>query len=173
MRRPFGQRFGVTKWFSDMLGYGFITDVNGPHRGVDLFTHYTSIHPLNNTRRTLQKGEYVSFDDGGGQAVFVTGVFGGPLMCDQADYISGSDFHPSRVRIAPAPAARARAQQPASRREPPHCTRARSVLTVSCPEASSVISSTATGAPKIEDDIPGSTTHTRLSCEGVVPPLSS
>jgi cold shock CspA family protein len=171
VRRPCGQRVGITKWFSDRLGYGFITEVSGPHRGADLFTHYTSIHPLNNTRRTLQKGEYVSFDDGGGQAVFVTGVFGGPLMCDQADFISRSEFQPSAARNCPGGRARSPIQPP--RRETRHFARARSVLTVSCPEGSTLISSTAAGAPKMEDDIPGSTTHTRPSCEAVIPPFSS
>ncbi len=175
VRRPFGQRVGVTKWFSDRLGYGFITDVSGPDRGADLFTHYTSIHPLNNTRRTLQKGEYVSFDDGGGQAAFVTGVFGGPLMCDHADYVSRTDFHAARGRNQPAGRARGAPPGLAARRDrpPAQLARSRSVLTVSCPEGSTVISSTAAGAPNIEEDIPGSTTQTRLSCDAVMPPFSS
>jgi hypothetical protein len=56
---------------------------------VDLFVHFSAIRPLNNTHRTLVKGEYVSFDigenHGGSQAVMVTGVLGGPLMCDNVD----------------------------------------------------------------------------------------
>ena len=45
-----------------------------------------SVSPLNSNHRTLKKGEYVSFDIGtnetGAQAIGVTGVLGGPLMCD-------------------------------------------------------------------------------------------
>ena len=81
-----GPFIGLCKWFSDKLGYGFITVYKGDNPGSDLFVHYTSVSPLNSNHRTLKKGEYVSFDIGtnetGAQAIGVTGVLGGPLMCD-------------------------------------------------------------------------------------------
>ena len=81
-----GDTVGVCKWFSDRLGYGFVTVCSGEARGKDVFVHYKGIRPTNSTHRTLHKGEYVSFSSSTGaageQAVNVTGVFGGPLMCD-------------------------------------------------------------------------------------------
>ena len=81
-----GDTVGVCKWFSDRLGYGFVTVCSGEARGKDVFVHYKGIRPANSTHRTLHKGEYVSFSSSTGasgeQAVNVTGVFGGPLMCD-------------------------------------------------------------------------------------------
>ena len=95
--RSHGRHLGVTKWFSDRLGYGFITKISGESKGTDLFVHFSSVRPLNNTHRTLHKGEYVSFDvgenNGGVQAVFVTGVMGGPLMCDHAEPPPADDVH--------------------------------------------------------------------------------
>lgn len=105
VRRPHGERIGLIKWFSDRLGYGFVTVVEGPDKGTDLFVHYTSIHPLNNLHRTLRKGEYVSFDvgvsNGGPQAVQVTGVMGGPLLCDSDDsHAFSAGPAPGRQRLA-------------------------------------------------------------------------
>lgn len=82
-----GGYLGQCKWFNDRLGYGFITVVEpGVHKGKDIFVHHSGIRPLNSNYKTLLKGEYVSFDivDGhnGSQAVGVTGVLGGGLMCD-------------------------------------------------------------------------------------------
>ena len=89
---------GQVKWFHNRLNYGFITVVsrdyiesNGP---ADVFVHQSHIHPLKSSYRTLYQGEYVSFDltsanaetgEASGhshQAVNVTGVEGGNLMCD-------------------------------------------------------------------------------------------
>lgn len=82
-----GALVGVCKWFSDKLGYGFLSVVSdGEETGRDVFVHHTGVRPLNSQYRTLSKGEYVSFDlqkmESGRQAFNVTGVFGGPLMCD-------------------------------------------------------------------------------------------
>jgi CspA family cold shock protein len=81
-----GDLLGNCKWFNKKLGYGFITVYQGEHKGVNIFVHHSGIKPLNSNFRTLRKGEYVSFDieDGknGLQAVNVSGVLGGPLMCD-------------------------------------------------------------------------------------------
>ena len=86
----FGEIIGNCKWFNKKLGYGFITCYTGEKRGVNIFVHHTGIKPLNSNFRTLRKGEYVNFNiiDGanGLQAVDVTGVCGGPLMCDNVEY---------------------------------------------------------------------------------------
>jgi cold shock CspA family protein len=77
---------GQCKWFNDRYGYGFITVTTGEKKGVDIFVHHTGIRPLNSIYRTLRKGEYVNFNivmgENGDQAVDVTGIGGGTLMCD-------------------------------------------------------------------------------------------
>ena len=84
-----GNMIGNCKWFNKKLGYGFITVYTGERRGVNIFVHHTGIKPLNSNFRTLRKGEYVHFNivDGlnGLQATDVTGVLGGPLMCDNIE----------------------------------------------------------------------------------------
>ena len=81
-----GELVGNCKWFNKKLGYGFITVYQGEHKGVNIFVHHSGIKPLNSNFRTLRKGEYVSFDIENGknglQAMNVSGVLGGPLMCD-------------------------------------------------------------------------------------------
>jgi cold shock CspA family protein len=90
---------GQVKWFNNRLGYGFITIVSeGARQNEDIFVHQQHITPKTSDYRTLHQGEYVSFQLGTAdssaegseaakhvnQAVKVTGVFGGSLMCDQA-----------------------------------------------------------------------------------------
>lgn len=82
-----GEFVGCVKWFSNNIGYGFVTVyTEGEMKGRDVFVHHSGVRPLNSNYRTLQKGEYISFDlgasDNGKQAINVTGVYGGPLMCD-------------------------------------------------------------------------------------------
>lgn len=82
-----GEYVGCVKWFSNNIGYGFVTVyTDGEMKGRDVFVHHSGVKPLNSNYRTLQKGEYISFDlgasDNGKQAINVTGVYGGPLMCD-------------------------------------------------------------------------------------------
>jgi len=81
-----GCYIGQCKWFNDKLGYGFITVVTGDDKGKDIFVHHSGIKPLNSNYKTLKKGEYVNFNiingENGLQAVLVTGVCGGSLMCD-------------------------------------------------------------------------------------------
>lgn len=81
-----GTYTGQCKWFNDKLGFGFITICEGNDKGRDIFVHHSGIKPLNSNYRTLKKGEYINFNvvDGlnGLQAVDVTGIHGGPLMCD-------------------------------------------------------------------------------------------
>jgi cold shock CspA family protein len=81
-----GPYIGNCKWFNSKLGYGFLRICNTELKGTDIFVHHSGLAPLNSSFKTLYKGEYVHFDmiDGrnGKQAVNVTGICGGPLMCD-------------------------------------------------------------------------------------------
>lgn len=81
-----GKYIGQCKWFNDLLGYGFVTICEGQDKGKDIFVHHSGIRPLNSNYKTLRKGEYLHFNIitgiNGLQAVDVTGINGGPLMCD-------------------------------------------------------------------------------------------
>jgi cold shock CspA family protein len=95
------QFVAAVKWWADRLGYGFLTIVSpGASKGKDVFVHHTSIRPLNSRFRTLRQGEYVCLDvvhgEVGEQAANVTGVFGGPLMCDVTP-----SMWPARRRSSP------------------------------------------------------------------------
>lgn len=87
-----GEYVGKVKWFNKNYGYGFVNVIGhngtptGERVGEDMFVHHTGVHPVNSNFRTLKKGEYINFNivkvDKGCQAVDVTGIFGGPLQCD-------------------------------------------------------------------------------------------
>lgn len=81
-----GEYVGQCKWFNDVYGYGFLTVQAGTDKGKDIFVHHSGISPLNSLYKTLKKGEYVNFNivngENGLQAVNVTGIGGGSLMCD-------------------------------------------------------------------------------------------
>jgi cold shock CspA family protein len=81
-----GTYIGQCKWFNDKLGYGFITICDGDKKGKDIFVHHSGIKPQNSNYKTLRKGEYINFNIitgvNGLQAVDITGINGGPLMCD-------------------------------------------------------------------------------------------
>jgi cold shock CspA family protein len=89
-----GEVIGQCKWWSDKLGYGFITAKDGSMVGKDIFIHHTGIRPLNSNYKTLKKGEYINFDilegDNGLQASNVTGILGGSLICDVNPYTKPS-----------------------------------------------------------------------------------
>jgi len=96
----YGKYTGSTKWFNDKLGYGFITICDGEDKGKDIFVHHSGIKPLNSNYKTLRKGEYIQFNIitglNGLQAIDVTGIKGGPLMCD---YVSiRTDGQSSQLR---------------------------------------------------------------------------
>ena len=92
-----GKYVGQCKWFNDLLGYGFVTVCDGNDKGKDIFVHHSGIMPLNSNYRTLKKGEYLNFNviDGlnGLQAVDVTGINGGPLMCDFVSVTRTTTLH--------------------------------------------------------------------------------
>jgi cold shock CspA family protein len=81
-----GYYVGQCKWFNDVYGYGFLTVQAGVDKGKDIFVHHSGIRPLNSLYKTLKKGEYINFNiangDNGLQAVDVTGIGGGTLLCD-------------------------------------------------------------------------------------------
>ena len=81
---------GQVKWFNIKAGYGFITLVQeGENKGKDIFVHYSSLKVVNSQYRYLVQGEYVEFhlvklegDKYEYHAVDVSGMFGGPIMCE-------------------------------------------------------------------------------------------
>ena len=105
-----GDVVGQCKWFSDKLGYGFITIQSGENKGKDIFVHHSGIRPLNSNYKTLRKGEYVNFvlisGDNGLQAVNVTGIGGGCLMCDIVPSVKGASS-PVPTGVPPPPPPRA------------------------------------------------------------------
>ena len=100
-----GKYIGQTKWFNDKLGYGFVTICNGDDKGKDIFVHHSGIKPLNSNYKTLKKGEYIQFNIINGmnglQAVDVTGINAGPLMCDFVTTKRSSS--PERSQSSPVP----------------------------------------------------------------------
>jgi cold shock protein len=75
---------GIVKWFNNKSGYGFIH-----HQEEDVFVHYQQLMVPPNVYKYLVQGEYVSFqkkelvdNNHKCMAVNVTGVRGGPLMCE-------------------------------------------------------------------------------------------
>ena len=75
---------GIVKWFNNKSGYGFIS-----YKEEDVFVHYQQLVVQANVYKYLVQGEYVSFQkkdltDNAHKcmAVNVTGVGGGPLMCE-------------------------------------------------------------------------------------------
>jgi cold shock CspA family protein len=91
-----GIHMGQVKWFNRRRGYGFIKiiqsrDVNNEDPesfiGKDVFVHQSHIKPQKSSYRSLEENEYVelslSVDDKNvTQAVNVTGILGGSLLCD-------------------------------------------------------------------------------------------
>lgn len=80
---------GRVKWFNKKSGFGFITISEGDRVDTDVFVHHSNLNVTEEQYRYLVQGEYVSFTLGtteGGdhefQAINVSGVFGGTLMCE-------------------------------------------------------------------------------------------
>ena len=81
---------GQVKWFNNKSGYGFITvKSDGDKKDVDIFAHYSNIKINNSQYKYLVQGEYVEFsvvksenETHEFQAVDITGMCGGPIMCE-------------------------------------------------------------------------------------------
>ena len=80
---------GRVKWFNNKAGYGFITVTDGPKSGTDIFVHHSSINVSTQQYKYLVQGEYIEFTlsnvSSGNhefQAVDVSGIKGGQLMCE-------------------------------------------------------------------------------------------
>ena len=80
---------GRVKWFNNKAGYGFITVTDGPKSGTDIFVHHSSINVSTQQYKYLVQGEYIEFTlsnvssgDHEFQAVDVSGIKGGKLMCE-------------------------------------------------------------------------------------------
>ena len=115
------RRVGQVKWFNNKAGYGFIT-ITENDVPKDIFTHYSTIQVKNSQYKYLIQGEYVEFDlvdstNGSHeiQAVNITGINNGPLMCETRKVQSGqepvsSDNRPAKKR----PTRKPRIQAPES-----------------------------------------------------------
>lgn len=81
---------GRVKWFNKSQGYGFITAMEGEHKGDDIFVHHSKLTVGTDQFRYLVEGEYILFkwspsdsnNNHEWQATDVTGVCGGKLMCE-------------------------------------------------------------------------------------------
>ena len=85
------------KWFNNKNGYGFASTLG--HNSKDVFVHHSSIHVSKEQYRYLIQGEYVDLDVSPitdekskhqWQSANVTGVQGGPLMCETREEMRAS-----------------------------------------------------------------------------------
>jgi len=98
-----GTLIGRVKWFRSKLGYGFITVWDkDKSEEIDVFIHQSNIKTKLSQYRTLKEGEYVSLNlsvgDDSQQAKDVTGVHGGPLLCDTR---YTKEEHDNELPVAP------------------------------------------------------------------------
>jgi len=133
--------FGRVKWFNNKAGYGFITVIDGPKAGSDLFVHHSSIQIAVEQYKYLVQGEYVEFTlssvasgDHESQAADVTGIRRGLLMCEtrqaaldysQQSHQEQEEEKPKQKKTAPAATVAAapivgEAWTPVSKRSPRH-----------------------------------------------------
>tara|TARA_B100000941_G_C28265590_1_gene428839 strand:+ start:364 stop:663 length:300 start_codon:yes stop_codon:yes gene_type:complete len=75
----------VVKWFNPKAGYGFLTDLESQE---DIFCHHKGLSVSKDVYRTLTPGEYVQYQSTSDQsgktlAENVTGIGGGPLLCER------------------------------------------------------------------------------------------
>ena len=85
---------GCVKWFNMKTGFGFLSvvqSVSGSDLkvGSEIFVHHSNVKVAEEQYRFLVQGEYVEFEvsnvangQHSCQAVSVTGMFGGKLMCE-------------------------------------------------------------------------------------------
>ena len=95
----YGSNYGRIKWFNSKLGYGFVTTTID-NEETDIFVHQSNVKPNVSKYRTLREGEYVSLNVSTSgettQAIDVTGVHGGPLLCDLSRNIHTSNTRHTR-----------------------------------------------------------------------------
>ena len=99
---------GQVKWFNNKAGYGFITVSEGEQEGKEIFVHFSAIRVTNSQYKYLIQGEYVEFlieksnsDVHELQAIDITGVKGGKLMCE-ARFVNVSQEGNRERRASPA-----------------------------------------------------------------------
>ena len=80
---------GRVKWFNGKKGFGFISVLDGEHKGKEVFVYHEHIKVDKEQYRYLVNGDYVSFalkKETGDKYEFsagdVTGICEGPLMCE-------------------------------------------------------------------------------------------
>ena len=82
---PTQVRQGRCKWFEETKGYGFLIDVESSD---EIFVHYSALRRASQGWRCLWSNEYVEYIAEGSEqgpiATCVTGIHGGPLLCEKA-----------------------------------------------------------------------------------------
>ena len=78
---------GRIKWFNNRKGFGFLTDCE---TNDDIFVHFSAIQTPDDVYKSLIEGEYVQYqpgtdNNGKSVALNVTGVAGGPLLCQNKE----------------------------------------------------------------------------------------
>jgi cold shock CspA family protein len=99
---------GMVKWFNNKSGFGFITVCSdGEYNGKDIFAHYSSIRVTNSQYKYLVQGEYIDFcvtrsesDKHEFQAMDITGVMNGPIMCETRRTIQSAQLDRTNKRPA-------------------------------------------------------------------------
>ena len=99
---------GMVKWFNNKSGFGFITVCSdGEYNGKDIFAHYSSIRVTNSQYKYLVQGECIDFnvsrsesDKHEFQAMDITGVMNGPIMCETRRIIQSSQLDRPNKRPA-------------------------------------------------------------------------
>ena len=84
----FAPHVGQVQWFNKKKGYGFIKVISEDQNGSEVFFHFSDIQSEN--YKVLFPGEFVSMNlgekDGKTICQNITGVFGRPLLTDNAEY---------------------------------------------------------------------------------------
>lgn len=81
------RQLGIVKWFNNKAGFGFVTTLGDESK--DVFVHHSGVSVNREQYKYLVQGEYVEFNlsksdnnDHEWQAIDVTGIQNGPLMCE-------------------------------------------------------------------------------------------